>query len=121
MAPGGPMLRGNPSRLRLDPQAAIALATQSRRQWHLTPLTFFLARKTLTVHVGVPRPRLCVGVRIRLTFEDTPTQSRGRGTQKRVNGVEWHPAAAGLGSVMAYIILPHPLVKTSELQRARRH
>jgi len=28
----------------------------------------------------VPRPRLCVGVRIRLTFEDTPTQSRGRGT-----------------------------------------
>jgi hypothetical protein len=29
-----------------------------------------------------------VGVRIRLTIEDTPTQSRGRGTQKRVNGVK---------------------------------
>jgi hypothetical protein len=28
----------------------------------------------------VPRPRLCVGVRMRLTLADTPTQSRGRGT-----------------------------------------
>jgi hypothetical protein len=38
--------------------------------------------------------RLCVGVRIRSTFEDTPTPSRGRGTQKRVNGVERAPAFA---------------------------
>ena len=30
----------------------------------------------------VPRPRLCVGVRTRLTFEDTPTPSRERGTKE---------------------------------------
>ena len=35
----------------------------------------------------VPRPRLCVGVRIRLTFEDTPTPSRGRGTHRRQKGL----------------------------------
>jgi len=35
----------------------------------------------------VPRPRLCVGVRIGLTFEDTPTPSRGRGTHGRQKGL----------------------------------
>ena len=68
----------------------IGLALNTERQSHWRPkavasgpaLTLFSARKTQRVQIGVPRPRLCVGVRIRLTFEDTPTQSRGRGTQK---------------------------------------
>ncbi len=45
---------------------------------------------------------MLVGVRIRLTFDDTPTPSRGRGTQrtgKRVTAVEWHPARLD-GSVL---------------------
>jgi hypothetical protein len=42
----------------------------------IAPLTLFAARKGHTVEVRVPGPRLCVGVRIRLTLEDTPTQRR---------------------------------------------
>jgi hypothetical protein len=49
----------------------------------------------------VPRPRLGVGVSSNVKRIRTPTQSRGRGTptricrlfsQKKVKGVEWHPA-----------------------------
>jgi hypothetical protein len=68
-----------------------ALATQSCRQWHPTPLSL----------CWVPRPRLCVGVSSNVKRIRTPTQSRGRGTppgtlsvflaEKTVNGVEWHP------------------------------
>ena len=42
----------------------------------------------------MPRPRLCVGVRIRLTFENTPTPSRGRGTRQAAGRHEENSAAS---------------------------